>query len=70
MTPDQALAYVAALGQTYEERVKLLSGARTGLYKAIRDASAQGHSVRTIAKAASLSHQRIQQIVSYKGRSE
>lgn len=39
---------------------------RAVLYRAIREAAAQGETMRAIAKAAGLSHQRVAQIVEHK----
>ena len=50
-----------------EQCAKALEQARSGLEQAIRDARASGETLRDIAEAAGISHQRVWQILNKDG---
>jgi hypothetical protein len=60
-------ADLAAAMSDYRDRLRAADEAREALYDVIRRAAAAGMTVRAIARASGLSHQRIGQITNRRG---
>lgn len=58
-----ALLRVAACAREASRRAEKASAARGALSLAIREAAREGHTMREIAQAAGISHQRVAQIL-------